>query len=171
MNQKTLTLKDVSRETQLDRIERKLDELLAKRDPVKAKAATAYTHEFEELWKLYPSRGPGCSNPKKNAYNAYRARLRDGYTHDQMYQGVHGYRDVCEFTNKINTELVMQASRFLGPNLEFMQEWTRPVRKLKLPTDDSQLPSFAADHGFSQPRPGENYYDYRRRLQREIDRD
>ena len=69
MNQPTLTLK----ESQLDRIERKLDlllERLEKKPVTKEKAPKGYPPEFETMWKLYPSRGPGCSNPKKNAYNA-----------------------------------------------------------------------------------------------------
>lgn len=162
MNQPTLTLK----ETQLDRIERKLDELLArKKHPAKAGAVT-YTPEFEALWKAYPSRGPGNANPKKNAFNAYNARLREGHSHEEMLRGTVAYRKVMEAANKINTELVMQASRFYGPNLEFKDNWQAPVQRVSIPKDNNQLQAFVDKHGLPQARPGEDFFDWRRRIER-----
>lgn len=93
--------------------------------PAKAKAkANAYTDEFEDLWSKIPKR-PG-SNPKRDAFGAYQARLKEGFTHDQMLQGAVRYQAYLAAIGNLNSPYVMQAKRFLGKEHEFMHDWTPP---------------------------------------------
>ncbi|WP_417315660.1 hypothetical protein [Cycloclasticus pugetii] len=83
-----------------------------------------YPHEFELAWQKYPKR-PG-SNPKRQAFNAWKARLKEDYDPALILAGVIRYAKFCASTGKANTEFVMQAVRFFGPSCEFENEWTPP---------------------------------------------
>jgi uncharacterized protein YdaU (DUF1376 family) len=84
----------------------------------------AYPQEFELAWQKYPKR-PG-SNPKRQAFKAWKARTKEGYDPAQMLAGVVRYAKFCRQSGKTNTEFVMQAQRFFGPSCEFENEWSPP---------------------------------------------
>ena len=78
---------------------------------------SGYTDNFEATWCDYPNRHGG--NPKKPAYTAWCARVKEGANPDELHLAVKGYKSFCTVTGKIDTEFVMRGSRFFGPN----EEW------------------------------------------------
>ncbi|EFN4374130.1 DNA-binding protein, partial [Escherichia coli] len=83
-----------------------------------------YPDVFERVWREYPHRAG--SNPKKSAFNAWRARLREGVSPDVVLDGVRRYARYLEATGKAGTEFVQQASTFFGPNRNFENPWSLP---------------------------------------------
>lgn len=87
-----------------------------------------YPQEFEDLWALRPRRDGG--NPKRQAFNAYRARLREGHTHDEMLEGMLRYVKHQEAAGNIDTPYVQQLATFFGPSLAFTEAWDiKPKKK------------------------------------------
>ena len=87
-----------------------------------------YPQEFEDLWALRPRRDGG--NPKRQAFNAYKARLREGHTHDEMLQGMLRYAKHQEAAGNIDTPYVQQLATFFGPSLAFTESWDiKPKKK------------------------------------------
>ena len=85
--------------TQLDRIEAKLDELLAKKAKVvKPRAAkVVYWDSFDVVWKAYPKRAG--SNPKIKAFAAFKARSYDDKNEPVwMFDGAKRYAKFCDAT-------------------------------------------------------------------------
>lgn len=82
----------------------------------------------EEKWiasKIeYPKRAGGLD--PEGGKKAWRARLRDGYTWDQLNDGIRRYKAYCEAAGKIGTEYVMTLKTFCGPGLRFLEEWDLP---------------------------------------------
>ena len=83
-----------------------------------------YPAEFEQLWKGYPKRIG--NNPKRRAYNAFRARTREGYDFNSMINGLKRYCIFCDKTGITNTSYVMHASTFLGLDENFLEDWEPP---------------------------------------------
>lgn len=80
-----------------------------------------YPEDFEQAWKTYPKRRG--SNPKRGAYQAWNARIKGGYTADQLTAGLERYRQFVKESAIEGTERVMQAKRFFGPACEFEEFW------------------------------------------------
>ncbi|WP_228351059.1 MULTISPECIES: hypothetical protein [Limnobaculum] len=80
-----------------------------------------YSDEFEKAWSIYPKREG--SNPKKDAYRSWNARLKEGVTSEEMLQGVIAYAEFCKEKKQLNTAYVMQAKRFFGSENEFQSDW------------------------------------------------
>lgn len=130
-----------------------------------------YPEFFEQIWEAYPKRAGG--NSKRKAHRAYELALRRGCSAIEIYEGVLRYAQYCEATNKIQTEFVMMAATFFGPDHHFEEDWDLPVSNekpewAKLPSEDEALWAFAKEHGFSNPR-DMTYWQYRRKLQSEIE--
>jgi len=152
---------------QLDRIESKLDLLLAKKKTVKRKPVE-YGHGFEQIWYKYPSRLGG--NPKIKALSAYNARVYESEDNadtvfHEVFHGVKRYASFCDDTNKTGTEFVMQACRFFGPDKFYLEKWEIPAEEIHLPHEDSGLEAFAVLHGLhekgSAPTHIRTNYEYR----------
>lgn len=90
-----------------------------------AKSALEYTEEFEQAWSQYPKRAG--SNPKRDAFKAWRARLAEGVSPDEMIAGVQRYAAHIQIKGSSATEFVMQGKRFFGPAAEFENDWTTPA--------------------------------------------
>lgn len=90
-----------------------------------AKSALEYTEEFEQAWNLYPKRSG--SNPKREAFKSWRARLAEGVTAADMIAGVQRYATHVEAKGSNATEFVMQGKRFFGPSAEFENDWFTPA--------------------------------------------
>ena len=88
-----------------------------------------YPDQFEQLWLLRPSRIG--NNPKHKAYNAYNARLKEGFTYSDLLDGLKRYRTFCEVSGTIGTPYVMHMSTFLGKDENFMEEWAPPKPEIK----------------------------------------
>jgi len=86
-----------------------------------------YPQEFEQVWSAYPKR-PGAN--KRAAYKAWKARLQDGASADDILRGVQRYASYCD-GQRIDAQFVKQPETFLGPNLHFLSEWggQQPKRK------------------------------------------
>jgi hypothetical protein len=73
-----------------------------------------YSSEFEALWSIYPNRY--VDDPKKLAWKAYRARIREGISPELLMRCVENYAKVITAKHKNGTEYVMMCATFLGPN-------------------------------------------------------
>jgi len=80
-----------------------------------------YTQEFEQLWQARPRR-EGQDN-KRKAFKAYRARIREGHTHNELLAGVKAYKRHLESEGKAGTKFVQMTSTFLGPDKHFKDDW------------------------------------------------
>ena len=91
--------------------------------PVAKKTATTREAEdsFALAWQHYPKREG--SNPKNHALSAWKARLTEGHTPEVMLTGLRRYLSYCQTKGNMGTGFVMQAKRFFGPSLEFLNDW------------------------------------------------
>ena len=76
-----------------------------------------YPAAFEELWEAYPRRTP--DNPKRMAYKAWLARIKEGTTPETLLACTKEYAHRMGSMGKIGTPFIMQAATFLGPNARF----------------------------------------------------
>lgn len=83
--------------------------------------ADAYPIAFEELWAAYPKRTG--DNPKRKAFHAWRARLKEGATPETIADGVRRYAAFVRAGGKEHTEFVKQAATFFGPDRPFLDPW------------------------------------------------
>lgn len=93
----------------------------------KPKRQASYPDEFEQLWAKYPKRGGG--NPKKPAYKAWCARLKEGVSAETLHDAVDRYAAFVRAKGDERTEFVQQAQRFLGPNGEYENDWQPPKNR------------------------------------------
>jgi hypothetical protein len=124
--------------------------------------AIEYSDEFEQIWKIYPKRVGG--NVKSEAYQAFKARIRNGATSLAMKAGVERYRAYCDATGSTGTQFVKQTSVFLGPQRHWEQDWELPEVKAKGPKTDDEWLAFGKSLG-KAPRPGESWHEFKQRLQ------
>lgn len=144
---------------QMDRIEAKLDQLLAmqpKSRPQKKVAKQEYTPDFERIWAKYPRRKG--SNAKNKAFTAFSARVKGGTAISAIEAGVVAYRAYCEATGQLGTPYVMQAQRFFGPNREWEADWTPPDGAGQ-PRTEREWADLGRQRGI-EARPGEGWSAY-----------
>lgn len=80
--------------------------------------------KFVSLKLKFPKRSGSNSWP--NAWKAYRKRLKDGHTFEEIAAGVDRYLKFCEATGKVDTETVMMMATFMGPGLHFQNDFRIP---------------------------------------------
>lgn len=80
-----------------------------------------YTEAFEAAWKAYPKRQG--DNPKRRAFSAWSARLREGHSAAEIQAGVERYARYCDSRGLTGTELVKHAATFFGPDHAFLELW------------------------------------------------
>lgn len=73
-----------------------------------------YICAFDEFWKIYPRK-----NDKARAYKCYMARLKDGYTEDQLLTACKNYATECE-KNRTEQRYIKHGSTFLSINEPFL---------------------------------------------------
>ena len=81
---------------------------------IQKKEKPPYTAVFEELWKAYPRR-----KDKALAYKAYKARLSDGFSEDELITAVKRYAEECQ-RQRTEERYIKHCSTFLGVNTPFM---------------------------------------------------
>lgn len=138
-----------------------------------SRPAHEYSQEFETAWKSYPPRAG--SNPKTKAFKVWQARLKQGHTAQAMTDGTVRYLNFCKATGKLNTEYVMQAATFFGPDNRFAETWEAPAPPPKVngtprPVTDAETITLGKKHRIDA-RPGESMDAYRTRLHQTIERD
>jgi hypothetical protein len=81
--------------------------------------------DFNRLWNmtinsdgLKVSKWRGLVQNKNSAFCAYKARLKQGYTHMDMEEGCIGYASYKG--SDMGSKYVMMLATFLGPNKHFM---------------------------------------------------
>lgn len=73
-----------------------------------------YTVDFEEMWKIYPRKVD-----KGMAYKAYIARVRSGFSEEQLYEAAQNYAEHCR-KEKTEWRYIKHASTFFGSATPFM---------------------------------------------------
>jgi hypothetical protein len=86
-----------------------------------------YSSDFESLWKIYPRRFG--DDPKKLAWKAYRARLREGIKPEALFASALNYAKFVQQQHTNGTEYVMMCASFLGPNERWRGYETQPEVK------------------------------------------
>ncbi|MCI8890686.1 MAG: hypothetical protein HFH34_04935 [Eubacterium sp.] len=101
-----------------------------KPEPKSKKAISNYSTDFEELWAIYPRKAD-----KAQAYKKYRARLEDGFSHEQLLEAVKNYADQCR-KDRTEEKYIKHGKTFLGESTPFLDY---------LPKNGSQEGRKAAD--------------------------
>lgn len=83
-------------------------------EPKSNKAIGNYTSEFEELWQEYPRKVD-----KAQAYKKYKARLEDGYSHEQLLAAVRNYAAQCK-RDRTEDRYIKHGKTFLGESTPFL---------------------------------------------------
>jgi len=89
------------------------DESSAK-SPAPQKSSTDYPKEFEWIWQNRPRRSG--TDPKKKAFQACKARIKQGATWRELAEGMKRYAEHCRQSGKLNTQFTMQMATFFGPD-------------------------------------------------------
>ncbi len=69
----------------------------------------------------YPKRAGGYD--WEGGKKAWKARLREGHTWEQLYAGIDDYHAYCDDSKKSGTEFVMSMKTFCGPGKRFLEDW------------------------------------------------
>lgn len=77
-----------------------------------------YSVHFEEFWRVYPRK-----KEKLKAYNAYKARLKDGFSEDELLQAARGYATECQRECKQEKYIKLGAT-FLSASTPFVDYLT-----------------------------------------------
>ncbi|HCP1377309.1 DNA-binding protein [Escherichia coli] len=105
-------------------IQREADRV-AQEDTGRPAGRVDYPDDFEQVWREYPLRAG--ANPKKSAFSAWKARLRDGVPPEVILDGVRRYARYLAATGKAGTEFVQRATTFFGPDRNFENPWLIPL--------------------------------------------
>lgn len=73
-----------------------------------------YTKHFEEVYNLYPRK-----EGKKKAYECYKARLKEGYSEEELLTATKNYAEECK-KEKREKRYIKMASTFFGVNTPFV---------------------------------------------------
>lgn len=80
----------------------------------KKEVKNKYICAFDEFWKIYPRK-----NDKARAYKCYIARLKDGYSEEQLLTACKNYAKACE-ENKTEQKYIKHGATFLSVNEPFL---------------------------------------------------
>lgn len=84
------------------------------KDPGSKKAISNYSKEFEKFWSMYPRK-----MDKAQAYKKYNARLKDGFSPDELYTAACNYSGQCQ-KDKTESKYIKHAKTFLGESTPFL---------------------------------------------------
>ena len=126
--------------TQLDRIEAKLDTLLAKKKPKpRSSKKHEYSAKFELIWLDYPNTK---GSNKQIAYTAYQKRLRETDKPLQLMVNIHfaviKYAAYLEATGRY----AKLPETFFGPSKHYENDWTIPKKKHSEDPDRQHHPTY-----------------------------
>lgn len=99
--------------------------------------------QLQQIRNAYPKRQGSQGWYGKPFQQIINARLSEGHTFDDMLNGAEAYKKHCDHTQITNTCFVMQAKRFFGPSLYFLEtyevpEETRVYRKPEEYTEEQR---------------------------------
>lgn len=104
-------------------------------EPKSNKAIKGYTSDFEEFWLIYPRKAD-----KAQAYKKYKARLEDGFSHEQLCEAARNYAAQCK-QDRTEDKYIKHGKTFLGestPFLDYMPK-EKPVQN-EAEYDDNENP-------------------------------
>ncbi len=78
-----------------------------------SKGRKEYPKGFERFWEIYPR-----NDKKIEAYKQYQARLKDGYSEEELIAAASAYAEQCQ-RSRTAKQYTMQAKTFLSANLAF----------------------------------------------------
>lgn len=81
---------------------------------VKNENINIYSVHFEELWSAYPRH-----KEKSKAYKCYQARLKDGFSEEELLTAVKNYAEECKKEHR-EEKYIKLCATFLGPNTPFV---------------------------------------------------
>lgn len=90
-------------------------------EAIEAKSPNDYPIEFEWIWQNRPRREG--SDPKRKAFQACTARIKQGASWRELAEGMKRYHRYCETKGTLNTEFVKTMAVFFGPDEHFKNEW------------------------------------------------
>ena len=82
-------------------------------DKSKNSIANKYSVHFENFWSAYPRK-----KEKAKAYKAYCARLKDGFSEDELFQAAQGYATECRKDRRAEKYIKLGAT-FLSASTPF----------------------------------------------------
>lgn len=83
------------------------------------KAISNYSTDFEEFWAVYPRKAD-----KAQAYKKYKARLGDGFSHEQLLEAAKNYADRCK-RDRTEDKYIKHGKTFLGESTAFLDYLTK----------------------------------------------
>lgn len=96
------------------------------------KAISSYSTDFEEFWVIYPRKAD-----KAQAYKKYKARLEDGFSHEQLLEAAKNYAAQCRI-DRTEEKYIKHGKTFLGESTPFLDYLPKniPQADLKVENED-----------------------------------
>lgn len=85
-----------------------------KKEVKKGRSNNINNPSFERIWKAYPRK-----KEKAAAYKAFKARLSDGFSEDELEKAVKYYAEECK-KNKTEEKYIKHGATFFGPSTPFL---------------------------------------------------
>ena len=85
-----------------------------------------YSTRFEEFWSAYKKK-----RDKKRAYDCYNARLKDGFSEEELLTACHNYMNECEKEDR-EERYIKDAKTFLSINTPFVDYLPKEPVKAEL---------------------------------------
>lgn len=90
-----------------------------------------YSSTFEEFWKAYPRKVD-----KGQAYKKYQARLKDGFSPDELLEAAVNYAKQCA-KERTEQKFIKHAKTFLGDSTPFIELTGQKQEVVKMPYDEN----------------------------------
>lgn len=104
---------------------------LQESEPKSNKAISNYTMDFEEFWNIYPRKAD-----KAQAYKKYNARIKEGFSHEQLCEAAKNYAAQCK-RDRTEEKYIKHGKTFLGEATPFLDYLPKaPVQQKTAQTDD-----------------------------------
>lgn len=106
-----------------------------KPEPKSQKAISNYSTNFEEFWAIYPRKAD-----KAQAYKKYKARLEDGFSHEQLLEAAKNYAEQCR-RDRTEEKYIKHGKTFLGESTPFLDYLPKNASTAcTAPTNDDENP-------------------------------
>ena len=102
----------------------------------KVKDNKTYCVRFDSTWSVYPRK-----KEKAAAYKAYKERLADGFSEDELETAVKRYADECRILGT-EEQFIKHASTFFGPNKPFVDYLREDYKAPKAPAKTNRFHNF-----------------------------
>ena len=123
------------------------------RDRDKDRDKNKYNVCFESVWKAYPRK-----KEKAAAYKAYSARLKDGYSEEELLKAAEAYAKECR-EKHTEERYIKHGKTFFGPSTPFIDylDGQQSARTAPGQQDDFEEPSYYQYLGNRTPSPDDPF--------------